>query len=107
MRIEIQTRGLTQDTVAKERTRRRLRFVLGRLAGRASRVAITFEKVNRSAGVVQVGCTLRLFLPEGGEPLVVEDLDPDLFIAFDRAAKRLGRGLTRHLKRSQRSPSAL
>jgi ribosome hibernation promoting factor len=105
MKIIIRTKGLTRDRAARERIRRRLRFAIGRFADRVERISITLEDVNGTKGGLDQRCRIRLVLTEGGDPLLAEDTDDDIFVAVDRASKRLGRSVARRLKRSRRTRS--
>jgi len=105
MKIGIRTKGLPNDAVARERVRRRLRFALSRFADRIERVSISLEDVNGPKGGPDKRCRIRLSLSGGGDPLLAEDLDSDIFVAIDRASKRLGRSVSRRLDRGRSLPS--
>lgn len=105
MKIDIRSKGLPQDRAARDRIRRRLRFAVGRFADRVERVSISLEDTNGAKGGVDKRCRIRLTLVEGGEPLLAEDTDEEIFVAIDRAAKRIGRSVARRLKRSRRTRS--
>jgi putative sigma-54 modulation protein len=98
MHIDIQARGFRLTEALREHAARRLRFALGGAGGRVRRVAVRVADENGPRGGVDKRCTLRVSLP-GQPPVIVEQLDPDLYAAIDRAADRLGRSVARRLAR--------
>ncbi len=63
-----------------------------------SRVVVHLADVNGPRGGVDKRCGLELRL-KGAQPLVVDDVQTDLYIAIDRAFERIGRSLHRRLVR--------
>ena len=98
MHIDMQAQGFRLTGALREHAERRLRFALGPAGGRVRRVAVRVADENGPRGGVDKRCTLRVSLP-GHAPVVVEQLDPDLYVAIDRAADRLGRSVARRLAR--------
>lgn len=98
MRIEIRGRGLTTSDGLRARLERRLAFALGRFAPRIGRVRVRLEDVNGPRGGVDKRCRLEIAI-HPDLTVVVEEPDPDLYAAIDRAAERAGRAVARELQR--------
>jgi len=75
---------------------RRLRFALGRFGGRVGYVAVRIGADGKSASRCRISAEV---LPFGR--VAVEESDPDLFIAIDRATGRIGRLFGRELERAR------
>jgi putative sigma-54 modulation protein len=75
---------------------RRLRFALGRFGGRVGHVTVRVDADGRSASRCRISAEV---LPFGH--IEVEESDPDLFIAIDRATGRIGRLFGRKLERAR------
>jgi putative sigma-54 modulation protein len=73
---------------------RRLRFALGRFGGRLGHIAVRVGAEGRSASQCRITAELRPF-----GHVEVEESDPDLFTAIDRATGRIGRLFGRELER--------
>ncbi len=63
-----------------------------------SRLVVHLGDVNGPRGGVDKRCGLELRL-KGAQPLIVDDVQTDLYIAIDRAFERIGRSLHRRLAR--------
>lgn len=63
-----------------------------------SRIVVHLADVNGPRGGIDKRCALELRL-KGAQPLVVDDVQTDLYIAIDRAFERIGRSLHRRLAR--------
>jgi ribosome-associated translation inhibitor RaiA len=109
MVIAIQSRGFSMTEAIEEHVQRRLGFTLSRGVGRVQRVSVKLSDINGPRGGVDKRCLIQIKL--GGLPqVVVEDVQPDLYAAIDRAASRAGRAVMRRLALSQgrrRSANAL
>lgn len=78
----------------KSYVERRLRFALGRFGGRVGQVTVRLG----ADGPTQSTCRIdTAILPFGR--VAVEESDPDLFAAIDRATGRIGRLFGRELQR--------
>lgn len=99
MQIDIHARGFPLTEALREHVRRRLRFALGTMSGRLRRLSVRMADENGPRGGVDKRCALRVSLP-GQPPVIVEQLDADLYAAVDRAADRLGRSVARRLARA-------
>jgi putative sigma-54 modulation protein len=63
-----------------------------------SRVVVHLSDINGPRGGVDKRCGVELRL-RGAEPLIVEDVQADLYVAIDRAFERIGRSMDRRLAR--------
>src|SRR3954465_1116993 len=73
---------------------RRLRFALGRFGNRVGQVTVRIGEHGRAQSRCRISTEL---LPFGS--VAVEESDPDLFAAIDRATGRIGRLFGRELQR--------
>ncbi len=73
---------------------RRLRFALGRFGGRVGQVTVRLGTDGRAGNRCRISTEV---LPFGR--VAVEESDPDLFAAVDRATGRIGRLFGRELER--------
>ncbi len=92
MSIEITRTGLAEAFNAY--VERRLRFALGRFGGRVGQVRVRIAPDARSITRCRISTEI---LPFGR--VAVEESDPDLFAAVDRATGRIGRLFGRELDR--------
>lgn len=97
MRLDIRGRHLTLTPALLDRVTRRLRFALGRFDRSVGRVAVRLGDDNGPRGGVDKSC--RVQLRAAGRPIVIEELDPDMYVAIDHAAERVGRAVERALAR--------
>ncbi len=80
----------------KSYVERRLRFALGRFGGRVGQITVRIG----GDGPAESRCRISTeVLPFGR--VAVEESDPDLFAAIDRATGRIGRLFGRELERSR------
>jgi putative sigma-54 modulation protein len=75
---------------------RRLRFALGRFGARVGKVTV---RIGEDGPAENRCCISTEVLPFGR--VVVDDSDPDLFAAIDRATGRIGRLFGRELERAR------
>jgi putative sigma-54 modulation protein len=80
----------------KSYVERRLRFALGRFGGRVGQVTVRVGADGRAASRCRISTEV---LPFGR--VAVEESDPDLFAAIDRATGRIGRLFGRELERAR------
>lgn len=73
---------------------RRLRFALSRFGGRVGQVTVRFT----ADGPTRTTCRITSEIVPCGR-VVIEESDPDLFAAVDRATGRIGRLFGRELER--------
>ncbi|MDO6385743.1 MULTISPECIES: HPF/RaiA family ribosome-associated protein [unclassified Uliginosibacterium] len=101
MHIDIQFRGIDVSQALREHAERRVRFTLGRLAGRIARVSISLVDINGPKGGDDKSCTVQISLQQPGS-VVVEELGADLYQVLDRSLARAGRTVVRRLERQAR-----
>lgn len=100
MWLDVVGRGVEVDRATRERVERRLRFALGRVAGRVGRVTVRLVDVNGPRGGEDKRCHVTAEMP-GQPPAVVCAAGADLDAVIDRAADRAGQAVFRRLTRSR------
>jgi hypothetical protein len=97
MRMEIRSRNRVSINL-RSSIKRRLRFVLGRFAGRVSQVTVLLAELSRPHEKTAKRCKILVKLVRGGQ-VCVEDTDADFQIVADRATGRIGQSVLRALDR--------
>lgn len=100
MRIEIQARGFELTEALRQHTERRLQFAIGWAGHNVRTVNVRLSDINGPRGGNDKRCRIMIPLP-GGQDVVIEDTESDLYVAIDRAADRAERSLARRLERSR------
>lgn len=100
MHIEIQTNGFELTAGLREHTERRLRFALSWASHDVRKVAVRLFDINGPRGGNDKRCRIQIPLP-GTADVMIEDTEPDLYIAIDRAADRADRAVARLLERQR------
>jgi hypothetical protein len=98
MRMEIQSRNRVSIKL-RSSIERRLRFVLGRFAGRVSRVTVLLNELNGTDGKATKRCKIVIQFDTSAQ-VSVEDTDVDFQIAADRATGRVGQSVQHSLERA-------
>lgn len=75
---------------------RRLRFALRRFGGHVGRVVVTMLR----EGPTHNRCAISIEVPVVGR-VAVEESNADLFVAIDRATRKIGKSLRRELERAR------
>jgi ribosome-associated translation inhibitor RaiA len=96
MKIGIQCKGFPLTSAIAGHVQKRLEFLLGRGLRRLRRVDVTLSGLNGPRGGADKRCLLKIKL-DGLLPVIVEDIQTDLYAAIDRAAGRASRTLVRRL----------
>jgi ribosomal subunit interface protein len=106
MRLEIRRRRLGVSEALRAHVERRLRTALARFGGRVGLVRVYLRDVNGPRGGVDKRCRIAVHLPRFGRA-VASGAGTDPYAVVARTAERLGRAVTRHLKRraARRRPS--
>lgn len=99
MRVDVRSRDIEVTTTLREHVERRLRFALGRFDGQVHRVTARLADDNGPRGGTDKRCRLDVRVRAAGS-VIVDDRDPDLYAAIDRAADRIGRAVARVLQRT-------
>jgi ribosome-associated translation inhibitor RaiA len=96
MKMGIQCRGFSLTSAIAGRVRKRLDFLLGRGIRRLRRVDVTLSDTNGPRGGVDKRCQIKVSL-DGLRPVIIEDVQTDLYTAIDRAAGRASRTVRRRI----------
>jgi ribosome-associated translation inhibitor RaiA len=96
MKIGIQCRGFSLTSAIAGHVRKRLDFLLGRGIRRLRRVDVTLSDTNGPRGGIDKRCQIKVSL-DGLRPVVIEDVQADLYTAIDRAAGRASRTVVRRI----------
>jgi len=102
MKVTVRTLGMEPTEAIGSHAERRVQFAIGRFGARIGAVSVRLGDANGPRGGCDKTCRL-VATVEGAGQVVVEDEDPDLYAAIDRATTRLGRAVARALER-RRSP---
>jgi putative sigma-54 modulation protein len=100
MRVELRGRGVEATTELRERVERRLLFAVGRFGDRVHGVSVRLLDANGPRGGVDKACRVRAHMRPTGS-VVVEERDPELHAAIDRAMDRIGRSVAREIERQR------
>ena len=107
MRIDIQTHGFDLTEGLRQHTERRLQFALSWANHDIRSVSVDLSDVNGARGGPGKRCRIQIPLPRV-QPVVIEEVETDLYVAIDRAADRSERTVARRLERlrEHRPPQA-
>jgi ribosomal subunit interface protein len=103
MRIEIQASGFKLTDGLREHTERRLRFALSWAVHDVRKVVVRLSDINGPRGGNDKRCYIQVPLPHKPD-VVIEDTEPDLYVAIDRAVDRAERAVARRLERLREHP---
>jgi len=96
MKIGIQCRGFSLTGAISGHVRKRLDFLLGHGIRRVRRVTVTLSDLNGPRGGVDKRCLIKVSI-DGLPPVIIEDVQSDLYAAIDRAAGRASRTVARRM----------
>ncbi len=100
MHVDIQSRGFELTDALRDYAVRRLAYGLGQSTPHVVRVAVQLLDINGPRGGADKRCRIRVKLDTPLE-VVLEDTQPNLYVAIDRAAERVGRTVARNLRRQR------
>jgi putative sigma-54 modulation protein len=100
MRIEIYSSKLELPDDVHAHIERRLQFALSWASDKLQRITVRLEDINGPKGGADKSCRIHIAVV-GAKPVIVDELQSDLYIAIDRAVERAGRALTRSLARTR------
>ena len=100
MEVEVRIQGTDLADAVRTYAVRRIRFALGRFGSRVGRIVIRISDVNGTRGGVDQCCHISAELLPSGK-VVLEQVDPDLFAAIDRAAERVGQAVRREIQKKR------
>ena len=98
MRIEIHTGKFSLTDSLREHIERRIQFALSWANHNLQKVTLRLDDINGPKGGADKSCRIQIPIA-GGKPVVIEEIQSDLYIAIDRAVERAGRALSRKLER--------
>ncbi|TNG02431.1 MAG: HPF/RaiA family ribosome-associated protein [Gammaproteobacteria bacterium] len=87
MQITIQSRGFSLTEALENRVKTRLGFTLAHGDNRIRSVAVKLSDLNGPRGGVDKRCLIEARI-NGLPPVVVQDIQSDMYTAIDRAADR-------------------
>jgi ribosomal subunit interface protein len=100
MEIQIRQHDVEVTTLLRAHVKRRLGFALGRFATRIASVVVRFSDATGHRRGVDGRCEIDVNLYPT-QTVRVDETDPDLFIATDRASSRISRVVARALERTR------
>jgi ribosome-associated translation inhibitor RaiA len=100
MRIDIRSKGFSVTDGIRHHVHRRLGYALDRFRDVAE-VIVCLGDVNGPKGGADKFC--RMATEIGSATAVVEEIQPDLYVAISRAAHRLALKVAREVERANRS----
>jgi ribosome-associated translation inhibitor RaiA len=100
MHVDVQSRGFELTDALRDYAIRRLAYGLGQCAPHVVRVAVQLFDINGPRGGADKRCRIRVKLDIPLE-VVLEDTQPNLYVAIDRVAGRAGRTVARNLRRQR------
>lgn len=96
MKIGIQCRGFSLTGAIAGRIHKRLACLLGRGIRGLRRVDVTLSDLNGPRGGIDKRCLIKVSI-DGLRPVIIEDVESDLYMAIDRAAGRASRTVVRRV----------
>jgi len=100
MRIDIQASGFKLTDGLRAHAERRLQFALSWAVHDVRKVMVRLSDINGPRGGNDKRCYIQIPIP-GRPDVVIEDTEPDLYLAIDRAADRIERSVARRLERKR------
>jgi putative sigma-54 modulation protein len=100
MRVEIHTSSFSLTESLRTYIERRLHFAFGWADHHLQRVTLRLTDINGPKGGLDKSCRLHIGIA-GSNPVVIEEIQADAYVAIDRAIERAGRTITRRLQRSR------
>lgn len=104
MQIAIQARGFSLTEALEKHVKNRVGFTFSRAASRVRRVHVRLSDLNGPRGGVDKCCLIEVRL-DGLAAIVVDDVQPDIYTAINRAAGRAARTVLRRLSLMNRKRS--
>ena len=101
MKLNINFRNLRGDDSTISHIDRRMAFAFSRTQQTLQSATITISDINGPKGGIDKQCRIVL-KPNGLEPIVISERQPNLRLAIDRSIARASQSLIRRLKRERR-----
>ena len=102
MQLELSANGVDLTVAIRDYVERRIRFALGRFAGRVERVYVRLADENGHKSGVGKMCRILVRLVEPESVVVVEQMDAEIRTAIECAADRIGPTVAWKLDRTLR-----
>lgn len=99
VRIQVRDGGIAVTDDVREHVERHLHFALSRFGGQVRNATVRLSETRAPNGFGGKTCNVEVGLLGQTEFVVVEDCDPELYVAIDRALERTGRAVGRALER--------
>jgi ribosomal subunit interface protein len=96
MQVSIQSSSFTLTDALRNHVQTRLGFTFSRARNRVRLVQVRLSDLNGPRGGIDKRCLVKVCM-EGLTDVVVEDVQPDMYHAIDRAADRAARTVMRRL----------
>ncbi len=96
MLINIHGQGFSVTRAIREYVDKRIRFALARIGHRLRRVDVRLSDLNGPRGGVDKRCLIEVRINRH-PPVIVTDVQSDLYASIDRASARAGRTVMRRL----------
>jgi ribosomal subunit interface protein len=106
MQIEIQARDFSLTKALRSHIERRLAFALSTRYDQIKRILVRLSDINGPRGGNDKRCQLQVILP-GQADVMIEDTQPNLYVAIDRASNRASRTVSRKLARIHKRKRSL
>ena len=101
MQLKVHGANITVTDAISSHVQDRFQAALDQHARRVSDVTVRLEDVNGPKGGVDMRCHATVHLRRG-EPIVVDDVEDNLYAAISVAADRVKHVVTRHLEKRRR-----
>ncbi|HKV78735.1 MAG TPA: HPF/RaiA family ribosome-associated protein [Candidatus Sulfotelmatobacter sp.] len=105
MQVELIIRNADLGKMLRNYADRRLHFALSRFGDRVDGVLVTVSDSTDTQRPSEKHCSIRVEVKPFGQ-VFAEETDPDVYVAIDRAAGRVGRLLASRLERNTETPRA-
>ncbi|MEW5771452.1 MAG: HPF/RaiA family ribosome-associated protein [Pseudomonadota bacterium] len=100
MQMDIQSHGFTLTHGLNDYVAKRLAYGLNHGDDAITRVTVRLSDINGPRGGADKRCFIEIRLKRA-TPVVIEDVEADLYVAIDRAAERASRTVARRLARQR------
>lgn len=100
MRIDIHSRKLALTESLRKYIERKAELALSWAYHKLPHIHLRLDDVNGPKGGVDKVCRIQIPIPSG-KPVVIEEIQTDIYSAIDRAIQRAGRTMSRRIKRNR------
>lgn len=100
MRIDIHSSKFTLTESLRGHIERRIQFALNWAYHKLPRIHLRLDDVNGPRNGVDKVCRIQIPVA-GGKPVVIEEVQADMYVAIDRAIERAAQTMSRRIERSR------